>query len=208
MVHQQRLRVREPGTADHEHTAYRQRAGRRQVRSLEEMVEGPQVGEGAHGPALVGVGSRLQHAAHVQHAHERSVLVGHRVHRGLAEPRGNRQPPLAPAHLAPPLRKHSAPSVSPEPSPSNRNPSPRESAFRYPEQGPPLYRLILSQDAPSIPSRRSSWRWPRTRWPGPSRRKCHSTCSWASPHAGCGIRGAANPSQAAPATAGAAPLYF
>ena len=53
---------------------------------------------------------RLQHPAHVQHAHKRPVLRRHRIHRRLPEPgRKHLALPRAPGDPAPPIRQHHRP---------------------------------------------------------------------------------------------------
>ena len=96
--------------AEHEHAVYDQRIRRLGKRRLEEVVEGSQVRKGARRPTLVQIGRRLQHPAHVQHAHKRSVLRRHRIHRRLPEPRRKHLAlPRAPGDPVPPIRQHHRP---------------------------------------------------------------------------------------------------
>ena len=110
MLQQQLLGIGEPSAAEHEHAVYDQRIRRLGKRRLEEVVEGSQVRKGARRPTLVQIGRRLQHPAHVQHAHKRSVLRRHRIHRRLPEPRRKHLAlPRAPGDPVPPIRQHHRP---------------------------------------------------------------------------------------------------
>ena len=110
MSGQQLLGVGKARASDHEHALGDKRTRGFGQRRLEQVVEGAQIREGTACPTLVGVGGRLQHAAHVQHAHERTVFGGHGVHRGLAEARGKRLPLRPPPHLVQPAEQRPRPS--------------------------------------------------------------------------------------------------